>query len=247
MMPHQDSFVASRFFLVFPVFLFSFFFCPQIPSSGQEMLEEDSRITVDHDHEGRPVMIIDYFWEVHEEPSIEICRPVEGETSITKRKPLAFRAHDFQGYIQRVVDRCHREGAEIPTYAKVEVQGIPMTVIGKRNFLRKPAVSLVGVEKLPLELESQQKDLAQTVTWAIFPVLSPWAYDAKKLCLTLPETFFSRPQPLRVSFLRGKQKVWEETIQWPGFLSVEEGKGLEEGETAEEATPEESENTEKSG
>jgi hypothetical protein len=41
--------------------------------------------------------------------------------------------------------------------------------------------------------------------------------------------------------------VWEETIQWPGFLSVEEGKGLEEGETAEEATPEESENTEKSG
>jgi hypothetical protein len=122
-----------------------------------------------------------------------------------------------------------------------------MTVIGKRNFLRKPAVSLVGVEKLPLELESQQKDLAQTVTWAIFPVLSPWAYDAKKLCLTLPETFFSRPQPLRVSFLRGKQKVWEETIQWPGFLSVEEGKGLEEGETAEEATPEESENTEKSG
>jgi hypothetical protein len=210
-------------FLLIPTVLIMAAFCSLdgCCSAEETAEEENSRISVFIDHLGRPVMLIDYHWKIHRNPSIEICRSNGEETPLTKRKPLNFRAHDFHGYVRRMVDHCLIEGATVPTYQAVEVQGIPMTIIGKRNYLERAAVSMVGVENLRGDLEDREEERREAITWAIFPLLSPWSVDSGKLCLTLPRTFFAQPQELRIWFLRGQYPLWEETIAWPGYSSPE--------------------------
>ncbi len=159
--------------------------------------------------EGRspPVLAIHYPWSVHLRPSVELRVLADDEADDSAIRPLAFVESYLKGDVTDAVYEARDRSWDLPHQKTLTVRGREIEVLGHRNRLGKPAVTVVFAAKAPP---------AETVPRAVFYLLDGWAFDRRTLRLELPDAHFAKPSRLRVWFFRDGDVVWSETVQWPG-------------------------------
>ncbi len=207
----------------------------------------DTFVDVIHDEDGRPLLVISYPWQVHEKASIEVGTLPPDASLIPQLRPLQFQAQILKGSVSRAVLEVENGSFTAPTSMSFTADDIQFEVIGQRNSLGAPSAVVVWqarlqrpvdraeelLAKLQAEQEAQEaqtsaqkstiseaaraaRDEGLTNRAAFYP-LRPWSLDRRTLYLDLPETYFAQPSKLRVWFMRSRDVVWTETVDWPGY------------------------------
>lgn len=207
----------------------------------------DTFVDVIHDEDGRPILVISYPWQVHDKASIEVGTLPPDASLIPQLRPLQFQAQILKGPVSRAVLEVEDGSFTAPTSTSFTADDIQFEVIGQRNSLGAPSAVVAWqvrlerpvdraeelLAKLKAEQESQEaqalvqkptiseaaraaRDEGLTNRAAFYP-LRPWSLDRRTLYLDLPEAYFAQPSKLRVWFMRGRDVVWTETVDWPGY------------------------------
>jgi len=156
---------------------------------------------------GKPILAIHYPWQVHWRPSVEVRWMGDEEPDTAEIRPLQFVASWMKGEIASAVFSCRDRAAEAPVRNSFKAQDRPFELLGSRNLLRKPAVTIAF---------PPQDAGADRPARAVFFLLESWSVDPRTLWLELPAEGFSEPGRLRVWFYRGGDLVWWKTVAWPG-------------------------------
>jgi hypothetical protein len=172
-----------------------------IPTSFVSLLKEGA---------GRQVLVINYRWKVHSKASIEVRLLPNDDKEETLVSPTYFVSDLFKGPVATKVYRCLDSAGDLATTDSFTKDKMEYKIIGQRNALGHPSILIIPYPE------------GGTVTrrpTAIFPLLDAWAINDRLLDLELPRDAFAKPGRLHVWFLRGDHEVWEEAIDWPGYLA----------------------------
>jgi hypothetical protein len=180
--------------------------------NSAEMVAMASPVRVVQDASGSPLLLVDYPWARHENPSIEVRMNAPGEQDDRSRiQPLAFVDRLMKGDVTVDIYTCQEKAATLRSAKAFSSGQIDFTIIGDRNLLGMPAVCVAC--RTPSTASGAE---SQKAPRAIFPLLRPWASDDHTLILELPKEYFASPCTIRVWFLRRDRTVWSEKLAWPG-------------------------------
>lgn len=156
---------------------------------------------------GRPALIIEYPWQVHARPSVEV-RLVSGEDpDPTTAAPLYFLKDFLNGPLQATIYKCQDQAVGREVRKPVTERETRFEILARRNSLGRPAVCVA---------HRFGKEDPSPGTAAVFWPLSGWSINGRLLRLDLPAEYFDRPGNLRVWLLRGATVLWSQEIRWPG-------------------------------
>jgi len=157
---------------------------------------------------GRRVLLVDYPWARHDDASIEI-RLLSGEApGIDKVRPLGFVARHFRGKVRMKVYDVQDAAATGDTSRPLTVDETEFEIIGSRSSLGSQAVYLVRT------IPPQESPPGATAVYCLLPA---WSINRGLLHLDLPREQFAPAGKLRVWFLRGRDVLWSQTLDWPGM------------------------------
>jgi len=152
-------------------------------------------------------LLVEYPWSRHREASIEI-RLVTGEQpSVEGIRPMAFVAKHFHGDVRMQIYNVQDAGAGGVVIRNLEVDSEKFEVLGGMTPLGNPATCVVR-NYIPAE--------PPTGAYAIYCQLRPWALSDRLLSIELPKRYFADPGKMKIWFLRGREILWEQTLDWPG-------------------------------
>ena len=157
---------------------------------------------------GQQTLVVDYPWKVHDRPSVEVRLVTKKAKDPREARPLFFVGEHFKGEVSLKVYDCLDAAAAVGTTKPLKVGDIEMEIVGRRNSLGKPAVSIV--RKIAAD-----EDPAPG-SGVVFCQLPAWSANRAMLCLDLPREYFAESGQLYVWFLRGKKVLWEQRVDWPG-------------------------------
>ncbi len=173
-----------------------------------EIVPRDSWVHVVTPYAGDPILVIDYPWQTHACPSVEVQWLPEGRPEPLSTRPLTFVDAYMKGDFALDIGRCRDRGERVACNTKVTKFGMDLELNGKRNSLSRPAVWI------DCHLTKPDKT---TDTRTVFCLLDSWSVDQRTLYLDLPEAYYAQPGRLRVWMMRGPDVVWTHSITWPGM------------------------------
>jgi hypothetical protein len=179
---------------------------------------EASYARVVRPYTGSPVLVIEYPWNIHASPSVEVQLLSDGDTDLLGSKPLCFVDAYMKGQLLLDVHSTRDRGERLAFTMKTTERGTDLEINGRRNSLSRPAVWIDCHLKTP--------DLMKTETRSVFCLLDSWAVDRRTLYLDLPAKYYAQPGKLRVWFLREKDTVWIQTVAWPGMPKSAESEAI---------------------
>ena len=169
-----------------------------------------------------PVLTIHYPWKVYRKPSVEIRLVTGEEEGKAKVRPLFFRAEFVTGEVTVAALECLRAAAGVGGSKSMERFGVDFTIVGQRNSLEKPAVTMVHLipDRKPTP-EQSLRDIPPAGTAAAYCFLDNWAVNDRLLELDLSKAAFSQRGKLYVWFLRNDKVIWQTTLRWPGHAPTD--------------------------
>jgi len=170
--------------------------------------EQNSFVSLVQTRIGQQTLVVDYPWKVHDRPSVEVRLVTKEATDLSGVRPLFFVNEHLKGELSLRVYHCLDAAAGTGTTEPLKVNGIEMEILGRRNSLDKPSVSIL--RKVP-------GDDPTPGSGAIFCYLPAWSANQTMLCLDLPRQHFAESGKLYVWFLRGDKVLWEQQVDWPGY------------------------------
>jgi hypothetical protein len=183
---------------------------PNTAAQDRPKPRTDARISIVRQVTGQRALMIDYPWQVHAKPSVEI-RLVTGDQADTSAvRPLFFVAEMMKGEVLVKVQQCLQAAFEAGTTRQVSKDGVDLDILGRRNSLGQPAVCVAA--------RTKKDDPAPGVS-GVFCLLDSWAKDRHTLCLDLPQEYFDKPGDLYIWFLRGDTVLWRDRADWPGYAA----------------------------
>jgi hypothetical protein len=162
--------------------------------------------------DGDQALVISYPWRIHRRPSVEVRLVTGKDPGAAVVRPPFFVKQYMRGEVAATLYRSEDKATSTRVRESVKAEGDDFEVIGRQNWLGRPAVCVV--RRFP------EGEPAPGVT-AVFCLLSPWAIDERLLYLDLPQGDFAKPGTLYVWFLRDDEVLWREVVQWPGQGSGE--------------------------
>jgi len=157
---------------------------------------------------GRRVLLVDYPWARHDQASIEI-RLVSGQNPRAEDlKPLGFVARHFHGKVRVKVYDVQDAAVVGEATRPLKVDEAEFQIVGKRSSLGTQAVYLAR----PIPPRESPPGAS-----AVYCLLPSWSINRGLLHLDLPRRFFAPSGKLRVWFLRGRDVLWSQTLDWPGM------------------------------
>jgi hypothetical protein len=179
---------------------------PSIPHPIQ-----DTYVRVIERLSGDPVLVVDYPWRRHAEPSIEVRSLNEDEVGKRLIYPLYFRNRIMRDTVTVALYRAQDAAEDRPTTTQFTRDGIEFQVFADYNSLGNVSTSVAG------RTETVSLDKSQRSARAAFPVLDQWALNERALYLEVPISHFPKPCKIRVWLLRDENIIWAEDVDWPGF------------------------------
>jgi len=181
---------------------------PDADSAKSRPKKPTSFVSLVTQQTGDPALIVRYPWKVHQRPSVEI-RLVRGAgADLSEVRPLYFVKEFFKGVMTVNVYHCQDRAAGVPLSRPLKEKGIEFEILGRRNALGRPAVSVA--RRVPSDDPAPGSGL-------VFCLLPAWAVDERLLHLELPPKYFAPPGKLYVWFLRDDEVLWEQMLDWPGL------------------------------
>ena len=162
--------------------------------------------------DGDQALVISYPWRIHRRPSVEVRLVTGKDPGTAVVRPLFFVKQYLRGEVAATLYRCEDKATSTGVRESVKAEGAQFEVIGRQNWLGRPAVCVV---------HGFPEDKPAPGAAAVFCLLSPWAIDERLLYLDLPREDFAKPGTLHVWFLRDDAVLWREVVQWPGYGSGE--------------------------
>jgi len=156
---------------------------------------------------GKPIVAIHFPWRIYSRPSIEIRWLADDEPDTGEIRPLQFVADIMKGEITSEVYAGRERAWETPVKKTLKVRDREFDILGARNLLGKPAVTVV------FPAREVGPDRAAR---AVFFLLDSWSVDGHTLWLELPREHFSQPGRIRIWFYRDATILWWKTLAWPG-------------------------------
>lgn len=171
--------------------------------------EQNSFVSLVQTRIGQHTLVVNYPWKVHQRPSVEVRLVTKKATDPNGARPLFFVDEYLKGEVSMKVYRCLDAASRTGTTERLKENGIEMEILGRRNSLGKPSVSIV--RKISAD------DDPTPGSAAIFCHLPAWSVNRAMLYLDLPRQYFSESGQLHVWFLRGDKVLWEQRVDWPGY------------------------------
>jgi hypothetical protein len=184
---------------------------PQALIAGDPWPAATSRVSVVKREGGQRTLEINYPWEVHSQPSVEIRLVTGKDPGPTVVRPMFFLADYLHGKLLMTVSRAQIDAYGVANRQSLSEKGLDFEVLASRNRLGRPSVALTH--------RFGSADRAPGST-ALYCLLSQWALDKQTLYLDLPQEDFGEPGRLYVWFLREHSVVWSETLDWAGEEAV---------------------------
>jgi len=156
---------------------------------------------------GKPLLAIHFPWRFYSRPSIEIRWLADDEPDTTEIRPLQFVGGMMKGEVTSEVYAGRERAWENPVKKTMKVHDREFDILGSRNLLSKPAVTVV----FPARATGPDR-----AARAVFFLLESWALDGHTLWLELPREQFSQPGRIRIWFYRDGTILWWKTLAWPG-------------------------------
>ena len=156
---------------------------------------------------GKPIVAIHFPWRTYSRPSIEIRWLADDEPDTGEIRPLQFVADIMKGEITSQVYAGRERAWETPVKKTLKVHDREFDILGARNLLGKPAVTVV------FPAREVGPDRAAR---AVFFPLESWSIDGHTLWLELPQGHFNQPGRIRIWFYRDATILWWKTLAWPG-------------------------------
>ncbi len=164
---------------------------------------------------------IDYPWAIYSKPSVEVRLLLRDRPENVRPRPMYFVDHYLTGETSITIGQCLDAAYGVGTMKQITVDhnALTLDVLGQRNSLGRPAVTVVwkSPEKQGSEQEEEQAKASQLGSWAAFCNLEYWSVNRHQLSLDLPQAYFAKPGTLIVWFLRGGTAVWERRLDWKGY------------------------------
>jgi len=178
------------------------------PAAGKPAEKEATFASLFAGRGGRRVLLVDYPWARHDDASIEL-RLLSGEAPGREEvRPLGFVARHFRGKVRMKVYDAQDAAATGDTARPLTVDDTEFEIVGSRNTMGSRAVYLV--RSIPA------KESAPGAA-AVYCLLPAWSLNRGLLHLDLPREHFAPAGKLRVWFLRGRDVLWSQTLDWPGM------------------------------
>jgi len=204
------------------------------PNPGTEAAETprgDAYVSLITRPTGEPILKIEYPWNRHARPSLEVRVLAPDEVDAPLIRPLFFVATIMEGEVTRTVYQCQGDSERTAQVATFRRDGMDFEVFGARNALGRPSVCAAcrtapgrrqTLAEVIEEAEQSEPEIESLVeapkpeTRAVFPLLDAWAVDRRTLYLELPAKYFSQPSKIRVWLLRRDDVLWRADVDWPG-------------------------------
>ena len=201
-------------------------------NAGNPIPQATPKISLANRNTGERLLQIDYPWQAFKKASVEVWLVTKNSPAHARIKPLYFVDQRLKGEVSVKVGECLAEAYGVGKTQLIPDERAVFRIIGVRNSLGKPAVSIVGRSK---EDQTTPEDIAKSKkkanklenteeepplpfgTWAAFCDLENWAANRHELSLDLPPEYFAKPGKLYVWFLRGDTILWEERLEWKGY------------------------------
>jgi hypothetical protein len=178
------------------------------PTAGKPAEKETSFASLFAGRGGRRVLLVDYPWARHDDASIEI-RLLSGEAPGAEEiRPLGFVARHFRGKVRMKVFDVQDAAATGDTARPLTVDETEFEIVGSRTSLGSQAVYLVR------SIPPQESPPGAAAVYCLLPA---WSINRGLLHLDLPREHFAPAGKLRVWFLRGRDILWAQTLEWPGM------------------------------
>lgn len=194
----------------------------QPPAAGTDTRPKDvagppmdraARLKVVSDLGEEPLLVVDYPWAAHGKASIEIIAVPEGNVDPSEIRPIAFVRNHMRGPMTASIHHIQDRAAGVPLSKTRNSGDIDFEILGQRNALGKPAVT-VAYWTVFGEAEKEKQTRLPS---AVYCLLSNWAVNDHLLYLTLPREYFAEPATLRVWMMHRGRQIWGKTIDWPGY------------------------------
>jgi hypothetical protein len=179
---------------------------PYIPQPVQ-----DTYVEVIQRLNGDPVLVVNYPWQRHAEPSVEVRALSDDEVGKRLIYPLYFRNRIMRDTVTVALYRAQDAARDRPTRTQFTRDGIEFEVFADYNSLGNVSTCVAG------RTETVSLDKSQRSARTAFPVLDQWALDERTLYLEVPISHFLKPCKIRVWLLRDENIIWAEDTDWPGF------------------------------
>lgn len=203
------------------------------PLGAQEPKQSGPKIpraSVVQQPSGGPALAIQYPWGLHQQASIEVRWVPAGSVDEKQLRPVFFVGDYLKGLATIKVYQARDRAADSPSkdsYIRNSQDKVEFDILGQRNTLGKPAVTVIPRFKPDDKAKEPPPDTA-----AVFYFLDSWSVDKQHLWLDLPREYFAKAGDLHVWFLRGDKIVWQEKVSWPGYpvVAVKPKAGMPKGE-----------------
>jgi hypothetical protein len=178
------------------------------PAARKPVEKEASHASLFAARGGRRMLLIDYPWARHQNASVEV-RLLSGEgPGAATIRPLSFVARHFHGKVRSKIYDVQDAAANSDTAEPLNVDETQFEVVGRRNSLGRQVVYLV---------RSIPPHESPPGASAVYCELPSWSINRGLLHLDLPGEQFAPAGKLRVWFLRGRDVLWSQTLNWPGM------------------------------
>jgi len=161
------------------------------------------------DRKENPILLVEYPWQVHAKPSIEVRLATGKDETAPGDPPMLFRSTRMKGKVAAQVYNCLDRAADAGTSKSLKDGQTEFEIVGRTNALEKPAVSVTARTK------NEEGDWEPVGT--ALPLLDCWAINKGLLYIDLPPEAFAEAGTLHVWFLRDDTVLWKQAVAWPGY------------------------------
>jgi hypothetical protein len=204
---------------------------PSLPPKNNDPIPQAvPRITIETQNTGKRLIHIDYPWQAYQKASVEVWLVTKDSPANAKIKPTYFVDYRLKGETSVKVGECLASAYSTGSMKSVPDDKMTIQIVGLRNSLGKPAVSILGKSKRDQEEAKDKEEPKVDVpvdtsfepplpygSWAAFCDLENWSLNRHELSLDLLSEHFARPGKLYIWFLRGDKILWEERLDWKGY------------------------------
>jgi hypothetical protein len=194
---------------------------PPSLSPGTPVTRATAYISVVKQGTGVLSLQIDYPWDIYTKPSIEVRQLLNDGPESARPRPTYFVDYFLKGETLVTIGQCldSAYGVGSSTHIKVDRNTLALDVLGQRNSLGRPAVSVLWKNSAGQGSEKEEVHVkpSQLGSWAAFCHLENWSLNRHQLCLDLPQAYFAKPGKLMVWFLRADTVIWQKQLDWTGY------------------------------
>jgi hypothetical protein len=208
-----------------------------VPLAVTRTSPDVARLSMVKQSNGNRLLQIDFPWQAYQKPSVEIWLFTSDNPPNTRPRPMYFVDHHLKGDTSVKVGRCLSAAYGVGLTQSVTHDALDFDIVGRRNSLGRPAVSIAWSDKrYPKDKSQQDEDKARqkpTTTenaedappqkfsafgaWVVFCELENWSTSGHQLSLDLPTDYFAKPGQLYIWFLRNDTVLWEQQLNWKGY------------------------------